>query len=98
MSNRTRSLEELITIVGEKPRQYFLGAGIVDAYKEGRITAGEAKRLQSYSLLTPSAQKRRLKRARAATGEEREKLRAKLNDGMDRFYGLHPELKDPRGE
>ena len=46
-------MEELILAVGENPKQFFMGRGIVAAFENGEISAGEEKRLQSFSQLSP---------------------------------------------
>lgn len=75
---RARSIEQLLVIVGATPGLPFMGAGIVGAYTEGRITSGEAQKLQSFGRLSPKAQKRELARSRNVSQADIDKMRIKL--------------------
>lgn len=94
MAGRGRTLDVLLALVDAPTGLPFIGAGIVDAYQAGIITAGEAKILQQHSRRSWRVQKRMLAQAKPVTDADIATMRAKL-ESQARRLGI--DLTRPRG-
>jgi hypothetical protein len=105
MAGRARTLSTLLAIVGADPQLPFTGSGIIDAYRAGWISSGEAKKLQQHSTLSPKAQKREIQRAvdrspaaQAKLQKELEAMRVKLEAARARMRASGRWSEDPGGD